>query len=121
MVIFAKGIVADKLTLQSGGVDALKISYRFNADVHWQEVMKLRLDLAKEAEKKRQSPEIIGAKVLAMFELVFGSDCTKQIVEFFEDNLESLITNLSPVFQRKIYPACEKARKRAIKARKRAK
>jgi hypothetical protein len=121
MRIFAKGMVADTIKLTAGGTDAIKISYRFNATAHWSEIMKLRLDLAKEAERKVQNYEVIGAKVIEMFNLVFGADCTKQIMDFFEGHLESMITNLTPVFQYKIYPACEKARKAAIKARKKSK
>lgn len=121
MILRAKGIVADTLTLKSNGNEALKIAYRFNADLHWSEIMKIRLDLAKEMEKKHPDYEYIGKKVIEMFNLVFGEDCTKQMIDFFENSLESLITNISPVYQYKIYPACEAARKRAIKARKRAK
>ena len=121
MRIFAKGLVADTLTLTAGGTDALKVEYKFNATAHWSEIMQIRLDLARLMEKEHPNYEVIGTKVTAMFELVFGYDCTKQMMDFFDGNMESMITNLSPVFQYKIYPACEKARKRAIKARKHAK
>lgn len=121
MRIFAKGIVADTVTLTAGGTDALKIAYRFNADSHWSEVMRIRIDLAKEAEKERPNDELMGLKVIDLFNLVFGGDCTSQIVDFFEGNYPSMIENLAPVFIYKIYPACEKARKRAIKARKKSK
>ena len=121
MFIRAKGIVADKVTLNAGGADALVLEYRFNASLHWQEVMKLRLELAQMAEKKHPNTEQIGSKIIELFGVVFGADTTKEIVSFFENSYESMIENLLPVFQYKIYPACEKARKRAIKARKAAK
>ena len=121
MLIRAKGIVADTVTLNAAGTDALKIEYRFNADLHWQEVMKLRLEMAQIAEKKVPNVVLLGEKVTKLFEIVFGAETTKTMVEFFEGSLENMIENLLPVFQYKIYPACEKARKKAIKARKAAK
>lgn len=121
MKIFAKGIIADTLTLSAGGTDALKIQYKFNANAHWSEIMKIRLDLARIIESKHPNNELVGTKVIRMFEIVFGIDCTQQIVDFFENDLESMITNLTPVFRYKVYPACEKARKAAIRARKKAK
>ena len=121
MRIFAKGMVADTIKLTAGGTDAIKISYRFNATAHWSEIMKLRLDLAKAMEKKYPDYQFIGTKVTDMFVLVFGKECSQQMLDFFDGHLETMITNISPVFQYKIYPACENARKRAIKARKHAK
>ena len=118
MILRAKGIVADTLTLTAGGVDALKIEYKFNAGLHWQEVMKLRVEMAQIAEKKYPDVAKLGEKIIALFGLVFGADTTQHMVDFFEGSYESLIENLLPVFQYKIYPACEKARKRAIRARK---
>ena len=118
MFIRAKGIVADKLTLNAGGVDALKIEYKFNANVHWQEVMKLRLEMAQIAEKKYPDLELLGKKITELFGIVFGADTTKSIIDFFDGSYESMIENLLPVFRYKVYPACEKARKKAIKARK---
>lgn len=121
MKIFANGIVADTITLSAGGTNAIKISFRFNATAHWSEINKLRFDLAKAMEKQTPDYEFIGARVIDMFNIVFGAECTKQMLDFFDGHLESMITNLSPVFQYKIYPACDKARKAAIKARKKAK
>lgn len=121
MRIFAKGIVADTLTLQCGGTEVLKVEYKFNADAHWSEIMKIRLDLAKLMEKNRPDYQLIGTKVTDMFVLVFGKECSQQMLNFFDGHLDTMITNLTPVFTHKIYPACEKARKRAIKARKSAK
>ena len=118
MFLRAKGIVADTMTLNASGVDALKIEYKFNADLHWQEIMKLRLDIAQIAGKSHPNIELLGTKIIELFGLVFGAETTKRIVDFFENSLESMITNFLPVFQYKIYPACEKARKRAIRARK---
>lgn len=121
MRIFAKGIVADTLTLQCGGTEVLKVEYKFNADAHWQEVMKLRLDLSKLMEKNHLDYQLIGTKVTEMFVLVFGKECSQQMLNFFDGRLDTMITNITPVFVHKIYPACEKARKNAIKARKKAK
>lgn len=121
MRIFAKGIVADTLTLQCGGTEVLKVEYKFNADAHWTEIMKLRLDLARAMERKHPDYQLIGEKVTDMFVLVFGKECSQKMLDFFDGHLETMIKNISPVFQYKIYPACEKARKREIKARKNAK
>ena len=121
MRIFAKGIIADTLTLQCAGTEVLKVEYKFNADAHWAEVMQMRLDLSRAMEKKHPDYELLGKKATELFVLVFGEECVKQMLHFFDERLDSMITNLSPVFQRKIYPACEKARKRAIRARKRQK
>lgn len=121
MKIFAKGIVADRITLKASGTDVLKVSYRFNSDVHWAEIMKLRLDISRLLEKHTPDYEKVGEYVASMFEIVFGHDCVQQMLEFFDGSFNSLIENLLPVFQYKIYPACELSRKRVIKARKKAK
>lgn len=118
MRIFAKGIVADTLTLQCGGTEVLKVEYKFNADAHWSEIMKLRLEMAQIAEKKYPDLELLGKKITELFGIVFGADTTKAIIDFFDGSYESMIENLLPVFRYKVYPACEKARKKAIKARK---
>ena len=117
MRIFAKGIVADTLTLKAG-TDVLKLKYRFNADANWAKVNKIRLDMFQESEKENPDAIKIGSLTLDLFVLVFGKDCTDQLLKFFEGSFESLIKNISPVFKYDIYPACAKARKRAIKERK---
>lgn len=118
MRIFAKGLIADTLILHSAGTECLKVEYKFNAEVHWAEVMQIRLDLSRAMEKKTPDLEYIGSRVIDLFVLVFGKECTDNLLKFFEGSLESLINNMTPVFKYKIYPACDKARKRAIKDRK---
>lgn len=117
MKIYAKGIVADTLTLKAG-TDVLKVAYRFNADVHWQEVNRLRVLMYNESQAQKPDMEKIGKYILDLFVIVFGKDCTDQLLKFFEGSLESLIENIAPVFKYDVYPACMKARKRSIKERK---
>ena len=121
MFIHAKGIVADTLNLTAHGVTVMKVEYKFNATLRWQEVMALRVELAKMSEQKKPDYEKIGEKVITLFGIVFGADTTKEMLGFFDGCLENLVETLTPVFKVKIYPACEQARKRAIKARKAAK
>lgn len=117
MKIFAKGIVGDTITLKAGA-DVLKVSYRFNATANWQEVNRLRVLMYNESQRKNPDTEKIGKYLLDLLVLVFGKDCGDQMLAFFDGSLESMIESIAPVFKYYIYPACMKARKRAIKDRK---
>ena len=109
-------IIKETIELEQNGEVVKTIPFTFDASKKWSEVNRYRLKMA----ENKDSYENIGRLFIEMLNYSLG-DAAKELLEYYEGNWEGMIPDIAPLFTEVIYPACDKARRKAIDALKRAK
>ena len=71
----------------------------------------LKNSTAAPEERVSQAYAALGESVIALFELLFGADQTKAIVEFYESRHASMLSDFIPYITQVIVPEIQKAQK----------
>ena len=113
---FKTSIIKETIELEQDGDVVLSIPFTFDSGRFWQEVNKRRVRMA-----TAKTDEDIGKNFIEMLALTVGEKGTSELIEYYKGNYVGMITDIAPLFLEVIYPACDAAHKKAVKALKKRK
>lgn len=109
-------IVKETIELEQNGEVVKEIPFTFDASKKWSEVNRYRLKMY----ENKDSYENVGKLFIEMLHYSLG-DAANELIEYYEGNWEGMIPDITPLFTEVIFPACDKAHRKAINALKKAK
>lgn len=113
-------IVEDNIEIvNSKDETVLNIPFRINLTASYERVNKARYDF--KVVSQTEDVNAIGEAVIALFVAVFGEDITEQIINYYQKDYITMLTDMTPYFSEVIYPALENYREKTLAAHKRAK
>ena len=109
-------IIKETIELEQNGEVVKTIPFTFDASKKWSEVNRYRLKMY----EAKNSYEKVGKLFIEMLHYCLG-DAANELMDYYEGNWEGMIPDITPLFTDIIFPACDKAHRKAINALKKAK
>lgn len=112
-------VVRNKIEIEnSAGEVLLSLPYTINIAKTASAVTKKQVEMA---QASSDNPEQIGKSFIDLLTIIFGEENTSALLEFYEDDYLTMVTDLTPLLVDEIFPIFDGYREKALAAHKKVK